>query len=37
MTNPNWGDSYKEMISQDARINEDLPHKEKPFMPRNEC
>jgi len=37
MTNPNQGYSYKERIPQDTRINEELPHKEKPSMLRNEC
>ena len=27
----------KERILQDTRINEDLPHKERPSPPRNEC
>ena len=37
MTNPNQGDSYKERIPQDTLINEDLPYKERPSMPRNGC
>ena len=37
MVNPNQKDPYKERIPQDMRINEDLPYKERPFLPRNEC
>ena len=37
MSNPNQGDSYKERIPQDTRINEDLHYKEMPSMPWNGC
>ena len=37
MTNPNQGDSYKGIIPQDTRINEDLPYKERPSMQMNRC
>ena len=37
MVNPNQKNSYKEKISQDTHINDDLPYKERSFMPRNGC
>ena len=37
MINPNQEDFYKERILQNTRINEDLPYKEKPYLPRNGC
>ena len=37
MVNPSQGDSYKERIPQDTRINEDLTYKERPSMPKNGC
>ena len=37
MSNPNQGDSYKERIPQDTRINEDFHYKERPSMPWNGC
>ena len=37
MVNPNQKGPYKERILQDIHINKDLPHKEKPSPPRNEC
>ena len=35
--NPNQESLYKERIPQNMSINKDLPHKERPFLPRNEC
>ena len=37
MVNPNQKSPYKERIPQNTRINKDLPYKERPFLPRNEC
>ena len=35
--NPNQKDPYKERITQDTHINENLPYKERPSLPRNGC
>ena len=37
MINPNQEGSYKKRILQDMCINDDLPYKERPTLPRNEC
>ena len=37
MINPDQTSPYKEKILQNTRINEDLPHKELPSLPRNTC
>ena len=37
MINLNHGNSYKKRIPQDTCIYENLPYKERPSPPRNEC